>query len=520
MPKRKHEHQSAFSTAGLPPSLNDLINPNFEELARCFPEFGSAWKEVKTKQYQDGGSSLSSCMTQSFSIGLTKALLHVHFRVSLAQVPIDHLCPPVPNRYYLIHWIHNYLLPRLIDSFLPQSRKAKVFLDIGTGPTCIYPLLMASTYSSPSSPCKFYATDVDAVSVQQAIANVTGNPTLSPFISVRQVSPSSTQIQSQITKSSIESNEYHGPLLRSVESVDIQDRSQIDVCLTNPPFFDEGENHRGPRAGDGRQRTAMSVSEGCYPGGEVGFISDMIMDSLLMFLAQRTTAHLCPSPPRWCVCMCGKKSSFLTLNSILEQLLGVSHTRFSEFGPGYTTRWFVAWSLERPVARSPLAVSDKWNFQVKLDSDPYEADSDGPCDQVVTRIAAFCNEIQTTLETTVVPTSKLWSKNVLIKETTRATSWHGDNNLPTEFQAFLTTSGLDMQRNELLPTEGHLLIELSVDVVDTMVATVNALSFAHTRYGKMRVEQIKSQIVGEVCRTNRKWRRKLKRELAEPMVES
>jgi hypothetical protein len=51
-------------------SFESLVTPNFEELARRFPDFGRAWKVVHHAQIESGGS-FGSHVTQDFSIALT-----------------------------------------------------------------------------------------------------------------------------------------------------------------------------------------------------------------------------------------------------------------------------------------------------------------------------------------------------------------------------------------------------------------------------------------------------------------
>ena len=85
---------------------------NFEELARRYPEFLEAWKDVQDKQHQaaKGKANFSSCTTQEFSITLARGLLHAYFDLRLPHLPSNHLCPPVPNRFFYLHRIDTHLL--------------------------------------------------------------------------------------------------------------------------------------------------------------------------------------------------------------------------------------------------------------------------------------------------------------------------------------------------------------------------------------------------------------------------
>ncbi|RBQ92670.1 hypothetical protein VDGD_20398 [Verticillium dahliae] len=67
---------------------------------------------------------------------LTKTLLKIDYGLKI-ELPHDRLCPPVPVRHNYILW-----LKELIDGSSYAERGRKVTgLDIGTGASCIYPLL-------------------------------------------------------------------------------------------------------------------------------------------------------------------------------------------------------------------------------------------------------------------------------------------------------------------------------------------------------------------------------------------
>lgn len=67
---------------------------------------------------------------------LTKTLLKQNFGLKI-ELPDDRLCPPVPNRHNYILW-----LKALLDTSSYKKPGGKLCgLDIGTGASCIYPLL-------------------------------------------------------------------------------------------------------------------------------------------------------------------------------------------------------------------------------------------------------------------------------------------------------------------------------------------------------------------------------------------
>jgi hypothetical protein len=106
--------------------------------------------------------------------------------------------------------------------------------------------------------------------------------------------------------------------------------------------------------------------------------------------------------------------------------------------------------------------------------------------------------------------------------------WPGDDELPQQCQLLLKQNALssDDRIKYFLPKEGHFLLDVTLTYVPLSSASainchhhvndnkvgivqVQITSYRHTLYGMKIIQKIKSQLEGEVCRTNRKWRRKL-----------
>jgi RNA methyltransferase len=321
---------------------DELLHPNFEELARQYPAFDAVYRRHphllppdqapptnKTREGKGkksggsklpgGGSKLQQAMASpEFRLELTRALLRHHWNVRLpAFDAATHLCPPVPNRYYLARWLRQDVL-RATESgtsstlFQPRAivaEKGRVLrgLDIGTGAAAIYALLLAATAGSPdSASTEVFATDVDRAAVQQAQQNVEANRSLLwdqwrstvRVLAVpqcdRQRDPSQPLLPTKDSAMEVEepSNEQQqsnsasvpkGPLRVSMEAVaeflrtsresdmdeqgglglgvaGVSTQPQLDFGLTNPPFFDVDED-RGDRA-DGLDRATMTHGEG------------------------------------------------------------------------------------------------------------------------------------------------------------------------------------------------------------------------------------------------------------------
>ena len=539
-------------------------NPNFEELARHYPKFRAAWTATKSIQKErttktkgknnnnnnnassssSSSSSFSSCVTQEFTIELTKALLSSQFRLKLPYLDEDHLCPPIPNRFFYLHWIHTQLLKiewvigercNTTSNHSNNSTPPRG-LDIGSGAYCIYSMLAARFFRST-----MITSEIDIKSVALANANVTANH-LSNMITILQVSPSHSQQQQQQQQQQQNNSttSIGGPLQRSVEAYfHIQQQQQqqqqqqnhcsplkLDFVMTNPPFYDPTSMEISTaRVGDGRSRTNMTVSEGNYPGGEIGFVTEMIEDSLRMMT---TSSNQTQFTAGWYSSMLGKKTSMIKLQKLLVHILGPAHVEATEYGPGHYTRWFLAWTLERPPATASGALcphSDKDHFQVDL-MEKREA----AVGEVVNRIVSFCDTspggwdlTTTTTTTTTSSTNGEFGAIVRIQETMSPTI----TNFVDE-----TQSGVDIPESILrvlrgrrdnsrfLPDEGHFFVEIKIQVARNNNKTfdnsaenqpmttvdVHLLCYRHSARGAKAIEKIRC-LDKDVQRTSRKWRR-------------
>lgn len=504
-------------------SFDALVSPNFEELSRRFPDFGRAYSHVQQIQREQGGP-LASHMTQDFSIALTKALLHLHWGLSLTHLPDHHLCPPVPNRYFYVQWIQQDLLPLLSSEkhFVRTRSLSRVGLDIGTGATCIYLLLFAA---STNVPWTLYGTEIDPESLRLAQQNVQSNKHLQSLIHLFLVAPTDAQEKSHCGNRQVPA----GPLRRAQECLVLHNHrhhAALDFCMTNPPFYDDtvSSERTDRRHGDGRDRTCMTVSEGSYPGGEVGFVLDMIVDGLYFFgrqqeqqqptLPEQQHSHYNCMTPGWTLCMCGKKTSWIKLKHVVTELLGPAHVCCTEFTPGHLTRWFLAWTFEQPQIRSPLAQTEHWEFTVTTLSSTA---------QVVKRIQDYCESLPGWRLLTMVKDDGACIE-IQEAEPLATTLWADEQLLPEQIQTALAQMDPAIFL-KFLPPQGHFLIDCKLMTVDVeqrqqqqqqqqAAVHVSMEAFMHSTHGRKAVEKIKNQVQGEICRTNRRWRRKLTRESA------
>ncbi|KAK0663457.1 hypothetical protein QBC41DRAFT_24062 [Cercophora samala] len=291
---------------------------------------------------------------------LTKTLLSLDFNLKL-ELPDDRLCPPVPNRHNYILW-----LKELIDtsSYEPPGRPA-CGLDIGTGASCIYPLL--GTAQRPS--WRFFATDIDAKSLQYARRNVMLN-----------------QLEGRIT---VLDRKPEDPLipLRGRESEKV---SGIDFTMMNPPFYESEDEMLCSAQGKARPPhsacTGAPVEMVCE-GGEVAHISRMLEESLVL-----------KEEVQWYTSMLGKATSVELLVDKLKAT-GIDNYAITEFIQGNKTRrWALGWSFWplRPAEHVARIKSSGWKkvsppvLSIKILTLP----SGKSVDHAVTRI----NEVMGSME--------------------------------------------------------------------------------------------------------------------------
>lgn len=183
---------------------------------------------------------------------LNRSLLFANYNIKSWEFPDENLCPPIPGRVDYIHQIHDLLVASNI------TEKVHV-LDIGTGATCIYPLLGNAVYG-----WTFIGTDIDLDSLDSAQDIIDDND-LDPQILLRQ----------QFDENNI--------LTGIIESED-----SFTVAMCNPPFYKSAEEARGANRRKTRNLGTNAVrnfagnnNELWYVGGEKAFLHNYLYQSSL-----------------------------------------------------------------------------------------------------------------------------------------------------------------------------------------------------------------------------------------------
>ncbi|KAL7810903.1 hypothetical protein V8C26DRAFT_409701 [Trichoderma gracile] len=285
--------------------------PDFKAMAHLDPDFAAVVKG-RELNFNDPKSVMQ----------LTKTLLKVDFDLRI-ELPEDRLCPPVANRHNYILWLKDLLDTTSYDE---PGGKA-VGLDIGTGASCIYPLL-----GCVQRPWSFIATDIDDKSLEWARKNVKLND-LESRIQVLSRSPDDALIPLDDIK-----------------------LDTLDFTMTNPPFYESEEAM--VQSAQEKSRPPFTACTGAKiemvtQGGEVGFIDRIFQESLA--LRERV---------RWYTAMVGFLSSLTRLIDKLREH-EIDNYAVTEFQQGNKTRrWAIGWSFRslRPaqsVARGTKAALSK-----------------------------------------------------------------------------------------------------------------------------------------------------------------
>lgn len=251
---------------------------------------------------------------------LNSALLKDHYQIQHWDFPKGYLCPPIPGRVDYIH----YLADLLTESFteIPQAdipktkRPSKVsVLDIGTGATCIYPILGAREYD-----WHFVASDIDPISIKTASLNVSSNKNIAKHISFRLQKNSAN-----IFKEIIKPDDY------------------FHLTLCNPPFHksladaSEGTSRKWKNLNKNinENKTALNFggqkAELWCQGGELAFINQMIKESKIY-----------RKQVLWFTCLVSKKDHLPKLKLSLKKA-NASQIKVINMAQGQKISRFIAW---------------------------------------------------------------------------------------------------------------------------------------------------------------------------------
>ena len=185
---------------------------------------------------------------------LNLALLKAYHKIIYWHEEQKHLTPAVPGRCDHLLYLRDFLFEKDMDIKQPPK-----FLDIGTGASCIYPILGTDLFE-----CSFVGSEVNPLSFRLAQEIITKNQIPATRIELRQQTN-----PEQIFEGIIKEGEY------------------FEATICNPPFYrskaeSQKETQRKLRQlkSKNQQRNFRGLDhELWYSGGEYGFIARMINES-------------------------------------------------------------------------------------------------------------------------------------------------------------------------------------------------------------------------------------------------
>ena len=230
---------------------------------------------------------------------LNTALLKTHYNIKFWEFSEENLCPPIPGRVDYMHHLADLIV---------GEKNVKV-LDLGTGATCIYPLLGVGSYD-----WNFVGTDIDADSLVSSQKIIDTNE-LSNKIELR-----------------FQKDKTH--ILHGI----VTNEDSFTVSMCNPPFYKSAEEARGANRRKSRnlgnnavRNFAGNANELWYVGGEKAFLHTYLYESSQL-----------PKACKWFTSLVSKKENVESLQKSGKKL-GVKEFKVIPMHQGNKVTRIVCW---------------------------------------------------------------------------------------------------------------------------------------------------------------------------------
>lgn len=277
---------------------------NFDQLTQACP---ALLPHVALNKHGDASIDFSNPQAVK---ALNQALLKQFYAVLEWDIPKHYLCPPIPGRADVLHYLAD-LLAETNDGVISKGPSVRV-LDIGVGANVIYPLIGQYEYG-----WQFVGTDIDANALKNA-QNIVDANALSHVIELRlQTTP--TSIFKGIVKQS----------------------ERFDITMCNPPFHGSLEEAqagtkrkwRGLGKGGAKLNFGGQSTELYCEGGEEAFVTAMINES-------KKVATQC----RWFTTLISKAASLPSVYHTLKKVRA-QEVKTIEMKQGQKQSRIVAWTF-------------------------------------------------------------------------------------------------------------------------------------------------------------------------------
>ncbi len=289
-----------------------------------FAQLTRAWPSLKSFLVRTPEGSTSVDFSDPAALrALNRALLQSQYGIAGWQFPDGYLCPPIPGRADYLHGLAD-LLAESNDGVIPRGTAIRA-LDVGTGASCIYPLLGRVEYG-----WQFVGSEIDGAALGSATAIVAANPHLQGDIELRQQADARSMLKGVIGAA-----------------------ERFDLTLCNPPFHTSaaaaaqvsvGKWLKLDRGGTARGRPERNFGgqsrELWCRGGEVGFVRQMISES-----AEFATSVF------WFTSLIAKAAHLASLKQHLRKV-GALDVRTVGMAQGQKQSRFLAWSFLAPEQRA------------------------------------------------------------------------------------------------------------------------------------------------------------------------
>lgn len=266
---------------------------------------------VKPNKFGDDSVDFTSPVAVKL---LNKALLNHYYGIKHWEFPDENLCPPIPGRADYIH----YMADLLKESNFGRSPKGDKItgLDIGTGASCIYPILGVTEYD-----WKFVASDIDSKSIASAQNIIDTNPSL---------------------EGKIECRLQKNPRAIFQNIIGVDDRFDVTVC--NPPFHASADD-----AQKGTQRKVKNLSGKRDKVADLNFAG--ISNELICEGGESQFIHIMVTESKkfaksvfWFSTLVSKQSNLKGIYKSLEEV-HAAQVKTIPMGTGNKSTRIVAWSF-------------------------------------------------------------------------------------------------------------------------------------------------------------------------------
>jgi 23S rRNA (adenine1618-N6)-methyltransferase len=347
-----------------------IRNPDFEHLRTKYPEIigqyftnknedksstplTDATLSISGTNHQDEQSmepGLRFVFTKKSNYILTELLAKEYLGLEL-MLDRTYLCPRLGNRMAYITWLHALLERPDLQS---EPRRVVRGLDVGTGASCVYPLIATSLYEN----WRILGTDISRESIEHARRQLDRNPRLAERVNIKQCKRESDGFFFFINSN------------RNSEEDD-DNWKDLDFVICNPPFYaspKELAEAREQKQGEASTELQARDHELYTDGGEYGFVKSLIDQSLTNHEQQQKYL----SKSCWYTAMINKKSNLYKLIEHIKQVHTAPAANYvvHDLDTGSRTqRWTLGWNWG--WRRAPYAASHSFTLR-HVNPDPVQ----------------------------------------------------------------------------------------------------------------------------------------------------